>query len=111
LLTGSGAWGAIAQVGASLNLFNLIPFWQLDGARGFQALTSGQRGLAVGAVASVMLPSGQGLLVLIAAVGAWKALRGGARTPNWRVWAIFVALIGSLSWLATLNVPVPVGLS
>src|SRR5256885_5819705 len=32
--TGVGVWGAIAHMGALVNLFNLVPVWQLDGARG-----------------------------------------------------------------------------
>src|SRR5258706_13079612 len=35
LFTGSGLWAALAQTGAWINLFNLIPIWQLDGGRGF----------------------------------------------------------------------------
>src|SRR2546425_2112324 len=31
-------WLAIAQLTAFLNLFNLIPVWQLDGARGLHVL-------------------------------------------------------------------------
>lgn len=41
--TGAPIWGAIAQFGAVVNLFNLIPVWQLDGARGFHSLTRNQR--------------------------------------------------------------------
>ena len=32
VVTGSAIWLAIARVGAWINLFNLTPFWQLDGA-------------------------------------------------------------------------------
>ena len=35
---------AIARVGAWINLFNLLPVWQLDGGRGFAALSRRQRG-------------------------------------------------------------------
>jgi len=37
-VTAVGVWGAIAHSGALVNLFNLVPVWQLDGARGFRAL-------------------------------------------------------------------------
>lgn len=50
LATGDTIWGAIAQSGAMINLFNLIPIWQLDGGRGFRSLTRAQRGLAAVAV-------------------------------------------------------------
>ena len=48
--TGEQFWGALAQFGAIINLFNLIPIWQLDGGRGFRSLTRGQRWLAAIAV-------------------------------------------------------------
>src|SRR3984885_6743050 len=49
LSTGLPIWYAIAHTSAWLNLFNLIPVWQLDGGRGFRALTRKQRGMALGA--------------------------------------------------------------
>jgi Zn-dependent protease len=49
LVTGHPIWYAIAHTSAWLNLFNLIPVWQLDGGRGFRALTRRQRGIALGA--------------------------------------------------------------
>ncbi len=107
LLTGAGAWAAIAKLGAWINLFNLMPFWQLDGARGFHALTSRQRWMAVGVVASAMLFSGEGLLILVGALGAFQAWRGGAQKPDWRAWAAYAALIAALTWLSTIEVPMP----
>lgn len=50
IATGQQFWGAVAQFGAMINLFNLIPVWQLDGGRGFRSLTRGQRWLAAIAV-------------------------------------------------------------
>jgi Zn-dependent protease len=50
LLTGDTIWGALAQAGGFINLFNLIPIWQLDGGRGFRSLSRGQRALAAAAV-------------------------------------------------------------
>lgn len=43
VFTGQKIWAAIAQLGAWINLFNLIPIWQLDGGRGFQSQTQWQR--------------------------------------------------------------------
>ena len=42
-LTGVPIWAAIAQLGAFINLFNLLPFWQLDGGRAFRSLNKAQR--------------------------------------------------------------------
>ncbi len=41
-LTSVPIWAALAQFGAYINLFNLIPFWQLDGARAFRSLNRSQ---------------------------------------------------------------------
>ncbi|MBI1354651.1 MAG: site-2 protease family protein [Acidobacteria bacterium] len=107
LATGSGAWGAIAKLGAWINLFNLLPFWQLDGARGFRALDRQQRWLAAAFVVCAFVLSGEGMLLLIAAVGAWNAWRSDATTPNWRILATYLGLIAALSWLAVRVVPMP----
>ena len=48
LLTGEEAIGAIAHFSAWINLFNLLPVWQLDGGRGFRALSKTQRIIVVG---------------------------------------------------------------
>src|SRR5260370_16822471 len=47
IATGQPVWYAIARIGAWINLFNLIPVWQLDGGRGFRALTRKQRGIGL----------------------------------------------------------------
>ena len=52
LLTGLQAWAALAEIGAWINLFNLTPVWQLDGAHGFKALSRQQRWIAVAAIAA-----------------------------------------------------------
>src|SRR5688500_6713569 len=36
---GGPMWAAIAHTGAWINLFNLLPVWQLDGNRGYAALS------------------------------------------------------------------------
>jgi Zn-dependent protease len=43
-------FAAVGTVGAWINLFNLIPFWQLDGNRGFRSLSRTQRWLATAAI-------------------------------------------------------------
>ena len=40
---GGPLWAAVAHTGAWLNLFNLMPVWQLDGNRGFSALSASAR--------------------------------------------------------------------
>jgi len=43
--TGEQYWGAIAQIGAYINLLNLIPLFFFDGGQGIRSLTRGQRWL------------------------------------------------------------------
>jgi Zn-dependent protease len=72
LITGLPIWYAIAHTGAWINLFNLIPIWQLDGGRGFRALTRKQRGMALGAVIVMWVVTQQTMLLLIAAGAAYR---------------------------------------
>ena len=70
LLTRAQLWGALAHTGAYINLFNLIPVWQLDGSRGFNALTKNQRLIASAVIFAAWLGTGEVMLLVI--------LRGGA---------------------------------
>src|SRR6266516_2996578 len=81
--TGSGIWGAIAHYGAWVNLFNLLPVWQLDGGRGFRALTRGQRWIAAAMIGAMWLVTGEGLLVLLGLAAAASAgFTEGADQPD-----------------------------
>jgi Zn-dependent protease len=66
ITTGLPVWYAIAHTAAWLNLFNLLPIWQLDGGRGFRALTRVQRGIAAGAAIAIWAFTHQTILLLIA---------------------------------------------
>src|SRR5271170_1414297 len=66
LATGLPVWYAIAHTAAWLNLFNLLPIWQLDGGRGFRALTRKQRGMAAGVAIAMWVLTHQTILLLIA---------------------------------------------
>src|SRR5205807_8136402 len=65
LVTRAPIWAAIAHLGAFINLFNLVPVWQLDGARGFHALSRHQRWIAAAVIAAMWAATGEGLLVLL----------------------------------------------
>ncbi len=107
LVTGSAAWGALTHVGALINLFNLLPVWQLDGARGFRALTRRQRWLAVGAIAFAWFVTAEGLLVLLLLVAVWAAWAGKpAERPDWRAFAEYAGLVIVLAALT--KVPVDI---
>jgi Zn-dependent protease len=63
--TGNKTCAAIAHFGAVINLFNLIPVWQLDGSRGIASLTRQQRMLILSAVAILWLATSETMLFLI----------------------------------------------
>ena len=47
-LTHARIWWALASTNAFINLFNLIPIWQLDGARGMDSFTRRQQMVVLG---------------------------------------------------------------
>jgi Zn-dependent protease len=65
-LTGSMTVGAIAHTAAVINLFNLIPVWQLDGSRGLHSLTRIQRGMLLVVALGLWAITREGMLLLIA---------------------------------------------
>ena len=103
--TGSQTWGAIAQVGAWVNLFNLVPVWQLDGARGFHALTHSQRWIAVAVLGAMWLLTTEGMLVLLLMTAAFSAWRGPAPTEeDRRALLEYCGLVIALSLLTRIPV-------
>ncbi|MGH7520140.1 MAG: site-2 protease family protein [Gemmatimonadales bacterium] len=107
LFTGLPAWGALAEVGAWINLFNLTPVWQLDGAHGFRALTREQRWIAVLAIAAAWAVSRKGLLILLLAFAVFTAFTGKAPSkPDRRTLLEYVVLIAALTALAMIPVPI-----
>lgn len=107
LVTSRPAWGALAEIGAWINLFNLTPVWQLDGAHGFKALSKEQRWLAVLAIAAAWAVSRKGLLLLLFAFAVFTAFTGKAPSqPDRRTLLEYVVLIAALTALAMIPVPV-----
>jgi Zn-dependent protease len=64
-ITGWKAWSAIAYFSAYINLFNLIPVWQLDGARGWRSLAQTQRMVVVAVAATLWILTSETMLFLI----------------------------------------------
>jgi Zn-dependent protease len=71
-ITGVKVWGVIAHFGAWINLFNLVPVWQLDGSRGLRSLTRNQRALVLAAAGTLWLLSGNTMLLAILLVCAYR---------------------------------------
>src|SRR5207247_2869914 len=98
LATGAGIWGAIAHVGASVNLFNLLPVWQLDGGRGFRALTRGLRWVALAAILILWALTKQGMLCLLALGAGYRLFvhKDFAAEADYVALGQFVGLIAAL---------------
>jgi Zn-dependent protease len=100
-VTGAPIWAAIAQLTGVLNLFNLIPIWQLDGSRGFHALSTAQRWaavLAIGVTYVLIRPEAevqflnQKVLVLVGVVAIFRAFQRSDGGSHHKVLAAFVGL-------------------
>jgi Zn-dependent protease len=100
VVTGARIWLAIAQLTGFINLFNLIPVWQLDGSRGFHALARVERWIVVAVVAVALIATEQRLLLIVGAVAVWRALERDTGPGDTRVLATFVILVVALAWLA-----------
>lgn len=101
LATGSGLALALAHSGALLNLFNLIPLWSLDGARGFAPLSRGERLAVVVACGVALALTHEGLLWLLLIPGVVVAFSPRApKSGNPLVAALFVGLMAALVVIA-----------
>jgi Zn-dependent protease len=99
-VTRAPIWLAIAQLTGFINLFNLIPVWQLDGSRGFHALARWERWALVGAIALMLMLTEQRMLFIVGGVAVWRALQKDVGPGDTRVLATFVVLVAALSLLA-----------
>lgn len=103
-ITGWASLAAIARVGAWINLFNLLPVWQLDGSRGFRALARSGRWLCTGAMAALWAVTGEGLFALLALAAALRALGPGApERSDPRALAEFLFLLVALGLLCSVE--------
>jgi Zn-dependent protease len=100
IATGAGIWLAIAQLTGFLNLFNLIPVWQLDGSRGMHVLGRGERWMLVAAIILALLATEQRLLFIVGGVAVWRAMQRQVGPGDSGVLATFAALVLVLSLLA-----------
>jgi Zn-dependent protease len=98
--TGAHIWLALAELTGFINLFNLIPVWQLDGSRGFHALSQSQRWMVVAVVAVALFATEQRLLFLVGGVAVWRAMQREAGPGDPRTVMAFGVLVLALSALA-----------
>jgi Zn-dependent protease len=108
LAIGSPTALAVAALGATINVFNLVPVWQLDGARGLRALDARQRGIVVGVASIVALVLGQPIAWGVVVFGALRLKQDLPPKGDRRAFVTFVALLVGLSlvgWWATPAAP------
>jgi Zn-dependent protease len=106
LATGTPVIGAIAKMGAVINLFNLLPVWQLDGGRGFRSLNRSQRAIAVLAAGAGWFFTANVWLLLITIVGIFRIFQRDRPAEADRVALVqWIVLIAALGALTTLPVP------
>ena len=98
--TGMAIWLAIAELTAFINLFNLIPVWQLDGSRGFHALSRVERAIVVATVGAALWGTGVGVLWIVGAFALYRTGWSEAGPGHRATLATFVLLVLSLSWIA-----------
>jgi len=97
-ITGSGLFSALAKVGAWINVFNLIPVWQLDGSRGFRALTRHHRILIAALSGLLWFWTSETMLLIVALVAAWRCFTKDApEKPDNVVFFQFAGLLAALS--------------
>src|SRR5581483_9545638 len=104
LATHIKVWGAIAHFGAIVNMFNLIPIWQLDGSRGMRSLTRSQRGLVASAALVLWLLTWNPMLLIVAGVCGYRLLtRDWQAEPDNTGLLQYVGLLTSLTLLAVIS--------
>ncbi len=103
--TGDMVFAAIGRTGAWINLFNLMPVWQLDGGRGFQSLSRWQRWLVLAVMGLMLYVTGEKLLLLLMVLAFFQALRKDApREPDMTGLIEFAFLVAILSAMTTIPV-------
>ncbi len=108
LAVGSPAWAAVAKLGAWINLFNLLPLWQLDGGRAFRAMSRSGRWFSAFAIAAAWSLSGESLLVLLLIGAVLRALGEAPPARSDRgVLARYAALVAVLTAMTLIPVPLP----
>lgn len=105
LATDGPLFAALARSGAWINLFNLIPIWQLDGGRAFRALTRRDRAIATGAALALWFFTGETMLLLVALGGTFRCFVGPFGAGDRQGLAAYLVLLATLGALAMLPVP------
>jgi Zn-dependent protease len=101
--TGATYWATIAHWGALINIFNLAPVWQLDGAHAFKAMSRPHRLCALAVLVAAAVLSHEAMLWLPVIGAGWAVFRQPAARADSRAVGYYVSLVGALSVLAALS--------
>jgi Zn-dependent protease len=82
LATGAQIFAAIAKFGAWINLFNLLPLFQLDGSHAFRALSKMERAGITALMFVMWITSHEGLLLILGVVAAFRIFQKDAPTQR-----------------------------
>ena len=93
-------WATLARWGALINIFNLLPLWQLDGAHAFKAMSRPHRVAAAVALLAAVLISRERMIWLPLLGASWAVFRPAAKRADARAVGYYVLLVGSLSLIA-----------
>jgi Zn-dependent protease len=104
-LTGDGLYAGLTHVGAVINLFNLIPIWQLDGGRGVQPLARLERVLLVAAIMVAFALTHEAMLMLVGIGLAIRCFMPSPAEGDRGALVQFLLLILALAALATVRAP------
>ena len=100
--TAAPVFAGIAHSSAWLNLFNLLPIWQLDGGRGFSAMSRTHRLAAAGAVIAAWAVTHEPMCLLVGLVAAVMAFTQPSRKPDVRIAAYYIGLAWALTGVSVL---------
>jgi Zn-dependent protease len=99
---GAPLFGALAHVGAWLNLFNLVPVFGLDGAQATYALDRTQRALVLATCILFFVLLHEWVYLFIAAGMAWRLFTLVPDKPSSRTMVSFMLLLfllGAVLWV------------
>jgi Zn-dependent protease len=104
-MTGLMYWRTLAYWGALINVFNLTPVWQLDGAHAFKAMSRAHRVTAAATLLAAAVLSGERMLWLPFVGASWAIfyMRTSETRADPRAAGYYVLLVGALSLLAALT--------
>lgn len=110
LVADSPLMAALAHFAAYINLFNLLPVWQLDGSRGFAALKRTHRWWCAAALGVAWFASHDVMVLVVAGVASVRAFdKSAPEQSDRRTLATFIAVVAVVAALLALTPQAAVG--